>query len=137
MKTRLIRGIALLWLVGITYYLSTDIYASVTMHALPRETGIRIVAAVWVGCAAVFLLRGQAAGWWIVVAFFWFMLGGQTSRLLSQPNSVASSTTLEPLAWSVGWLLVLAWLRSNVGGRSGVVGLTHPGRQTAGMEARG
>ena len=128
MKTRLLRGIALFWLLGITYYLGTDVYASVTMHSLPRETAIRIVSAVWVGCAAVFLLRGQAAGWWIVVAFLWFMLGGHTSRVLAQPSPVANLRTLEPVAWLVGWLLVLAWLRSNVGGRSGVVAATHPQR---------
>lgn len=125
MKARLLRGIALFWLVGITYYLCTDIYAAVTMPSLPRETAVRIVAAVWVASAALLLLRGQAAGWWIVVAFLWFTLGGQTNQLPAQRNPTANFTTLEPFVWLLGWLTVLAWLRSNVGGRSGVAGLTH------------
>jgi len=123
-KTRLLRLIAVFWLAGIAYYLITDIYAVVIMQSLPRNAAVRIVAALWIECAAMLLIFRRAAGWWLVVAFLWLALGGQISGLLAQPNPTLSVRSAEPFAWILGWLLVLMWLRSNIGGRSGVVRAT-------------
>ena len=130
MKKRLVQLIALVWLLGSIYYAVTDLSSIVAGRGLAgRAEVVRLAAALWVGSAAVLLLSRPAVGWWVIVAYNWFALGGQTTRWLAQRDLAVSLRGLAPFLWIIGWLMVLVWLRSNVAGRSGV------GNDTRAVEA--
>ena len=121
MKKRLVQLIALVWLLASIYYATTGLSSIVAGRGSPgRAEVVRLAAALWVGSAAALLLSRRAAGWWVIVAFNWFALGGQTNRWLAQRDLAVSLRGLEPFLWILGWLLVLVWLRSNFAGRSGI-----------------
>jgi hypothetical protein len=119
MKRHVSRVLALVWLLGAIYYVSSLSYATLVDGARPsRQSVTLLVASLWVGSAAILLIRGRVQGWWALMIFMWVAAGGHLSRLFSRPETPVTLASAEPFIWVGVFLAMLTWLRSNVGGRS-------------------